>query len=49
VLEEHGPEDHDMEEPQRLAKMITKKIRLAWAHEIIQDTEKYGASDRSFR
>jgi hypothetical protein len=41
--EEHGPEDHDMAEPQRHAKMITKKRRPTWACEIIQDVEKYGA------
>jgi hypothetical protein len=30
VPEEHGPEDHDMVEPQRHAKIITKKRRPAW-------------------
>jgi hypothetical protein len=49
VPEEHGPEDHDMAEPQRPAETITKKRRPAWAHEIIQDAEKYGAPDGSFR
>jgi hypothetical protein len=49
VLEEHGLEDHDMEEPQIPIEMITKKKRPAWAHEIIQDSEKYGAPDGSFR
>ena len=46
-------EDHDMEEPRRPAdsswEMNTKKRRLAWAWEIIQDAEKYGAPDGSFR
>jgi hypothetical protein len=49
VPEEHGLEDHDMEEPQRPAKTSTKKRRPAWAREIIQDVEKYGAPDGSFR
>jgi hypothetical protein len=49
VPEEHGPEDHAMEEPQRPAEMSTKKRRPDWAREIIQDAEKYGASDGSFR
>ena len=38
-----------MVEPQRPAKMITKKRKSAWAREIIQDAEKYGALDGSFR
>ena len=46
---EHGPEDHDMAEPQRPTKMSTKKSRPAWACDIIQDAEKYGAPDGSFR
>jgi hypothetical protein len=49
VPKEHGPEDHDMEEPQRLVEMSTKKRRQAWAREIIQDVEKYGALVGSFR
>jgi hypothetical protein len=48
VLEEHVPENHDMTESQRPAETITKKRRLAWAREIIQDVEKYGAPDGSF-
>jgi hypothetical protein len=46
-------EDYDMEEPQRPAnssrEMNTKKRRTTWAREIIQDAEKYGAPDGSFR
>jgi hypothetical protein len=49
VPEEHVPENHDMTEPQRPVEMITKKRRPSWAHEIIQDVEKYGAPDGSFR
>jgi hypothetical protein len=51
VLEDHDMED--MEEPQIPAdsyrEMNTKKRRPAWAQEIIQDVEKYGAPDGSFR
>jgi hypothetical protein len=49
VPEEHGPEDHEMVEPQRFAETSTKKRRPAWSREIIQDAEKYGAPDGSFR
>jgi hypothetical protein len=46
-------EDHDIEEPHRPGdssiEMNTKKRRPAWAREIIQDAEKYGAPDGSFR
>jgi hypothetical protein len=42
-----------MEEPQRPVdssrEVNTKKRRLAWAREIIQDAKKYGAPDGSFR
>jgi hypothetical protein len=42
-----------MEEPHRLAdsyqEMNTKKRRTNWAQEIIQDVEKYGSLDVSFR
>ena len=50
---EHVPKEHDMEEPQKPKdppwEMTTYKGRPTWAHEIIQDAEKYGALDRSFR
>jgi hypothetical protein len=52
VPEECDPEDHDMAEPQRPEgppQENTKKRRPAWAHEIIQDAEKYGDPDRTFR
>jgi hypothetical protein len=46
-------EDHDMEEPQKPAdsskEMNTKKRRPAWARELIQDAENYGAPDRFIR
>jgi hypothetical protein len=46
-------EDHDMEEPQMpidsSREMNNKKRRQAWAREIIQDAEKYGFPDGSFR
>jgi hypothetical protein len=42
-----------MAEPQRPAdpprEMITNKRIPAWAREIIQDAEKYGAPDETFR
>jgi len=42
-----------MNEPQRpedpSREMITYKRRPAWAREAIQDAERYGASDGSFR
>ena len=42
-----------MEEPQKPKdpprEMITYKRRPAWAREIIQDAEKYGAPDGTFR
>jgi hypothetical protein len=42
-----------MEEPQIHAdssrEMNIKKRRAAWAWEIIQDAEKYGSPDGSFR
>ena len=45
--EEHIPEDHDMTEPQRPeelpSEMISRKRRPAWAREIIEDAERYGA------
>jgi hypothetical protein len=45
VLEEH----HDVVEPQRPAEMAANKRRLAWAHGIIHDAEKYGSRDGFFR
>ena len=50
--EERDPEDHDMIEPQRPEdppKEVSHKRRPAWAHEVIQDAEKYGAPERSLR
>ena len=52
-VEEHKPKDHDIAEPQKPEdppqKMITYKRRPAWTREIIQDAEKYGAPNGSFR
>jgi hypothetical protein len=46
-------EDHNIEEQQRPADSSrennTKKRRQAWARQIIQDVEKYGAPDGPFR
>ena len=50
--EEHDPEDHDMTEPQRPKdppKEVSNKRRPAWARELIQDVEKYGAPNGSLR
>ena len=50
--EEDDPKDHDMTEPQRSEyppKEVSHKRRLAWAHGIIQDAEKYGAPNGSLR
>jgi hypothetical protein len=49
VPEEHGLEAHDMAEPQRPVETSTKKRISAWAREIIQDVEKFGAPNGSFR
>ena len=42
-----------MEEPKKPEdppwEIVTYKIRPSWAHEIIQDVEKYGALDEFFR
>jgi hypothetical protein len=38
-----------MAEPQIPTETSTKKIRPAWAREIIQVVEKYGAPHGSFR
>ena len=46
-------EDHDMAKPQKPEnppkELITYKRRPAWARELIQDAEKYGAPDGSLR
>ena len=44
------PEDHDMTEPQEPPMMeISRKRKHAWAREIIQETERYGAPEGSTR
>ena len=44
---EHDPANHVMTEPQKPEdapkEVIFHKGRLAWAHELIHDVEKYGA------
>ena len=50
--EEHDLEDHDMAEPQRPVdppKEVSHKRKLAWARELIRDTERYGAPEGSLR
>jgi hypothetical protein len=53
VPKEYVLKDHDMAEPQRPAdpprEMITNKRRPAWDQNIIQDAEKYGAPDGTFK
>jgi hypothetical protein len=49
VPEEHDIEDHDMAEPQRPTYPPRGKKRPAWTREIIQDTEKYGAPEGTYR
>ena len=49
VKEEPIPENHDMEEPQRLMEMIPHKIRLSWARDVIQGAKKHGAPKGSKR
>jgi hypothetical protein len=49
VADEHGPEDHDMEKPQRPVDSNKNKRRPAWVRQIIQDVEKYGAPDGYLR
>jgi hypothetical protein len=49
VPEEHDIKDHDMPEPQRLTDPPRGKKRSTWAHEIIQDVEKYGAPKGTYR
>jgi transposase InsO family protein len=44
------PEDHDMVEPQEPPReIISHKRKPAWAREIIQDAEKYGAPEGTMR
>jgi hypothetical protein len=38
-----------MEEPQRPAKMPSRKRRPAWAQELIKDVERYGAPNNYLR
>ena len=50
--EEHDLKDHDMAEPQRPVdppNEVSHKRKLAWAHELIQDAERYGAPKGSLR
>ena len=43
-------EDHDMLEPQEPPTIdMSRKIKLAWVREIIQEAERYGAPKRSTR
>ena len=44
------PKEHDILEPQEPPHMnVSHKRKLAWAHEIIQDAERYGAPEGSSR
>jgi hypothetical protein len=47
--EEIIPEDHDMEESQKLAEMPSRKRRPAWAQELIRDAKRIGAPEKSFK
>ena len=50
--EEHDQGDHDMTEPQMSVdplKEVSHKRKLAWARELIQDAERYGAPKGSLR
>ena len=50
--EENYQVDHDMTEPQipiNLPKEVSHKRKLAWARELIQDVERYGAPEGSLR
>jgi hypothetical protein len=38
-----------MEEPQTIAKVPSRKRRLAWAHELIKEAERYGAPEKYLR
>ena len=43
-------EDHDMLEPQETPTMdVSRKRKLDWVREIIQEAERYGALERSTR
>ena len=44
------PEEHDMLEPQEPPYMnISDKTKPTWAHDIIQEAERYGAPEGSSR
>ena len=48
--EEEVPEEHDMTEPQEPPTMeMSRKRKPAWAREIIQEAERYGAPEGSTR
>ena len=48
--EDETSEDHDMLEPQEPPTMnMSRKRKPAWAREIIQEAEKYGAPEGSTR
>jgi hypothetical protein len=51
--EELVPENHDMMEPQKPVdsptKVITYQRKPGWAHELIQDAERYGAPNKTFK
>jgi hypothetical protein len=51
--QEHVLEDHDMVEPHKPVyspqEVVAYKRTPAWDHKIIQDAEKYGALDGSFK
>ena len=50
--EEHDQVDHDMTKPHMsmdLPKEVSHKKKLAWARELIQDAERYGAPEESLR
>jgi hypothetical protein len=50
IPEDDTPEDHDMIEPQEPSlPNISRKRRPAWARDIIQGAEKYGAPEGSTR
>ena len=48
--EEETSEDHDMLEPREPSTMnMSRKRKIAWIREIIQEAEKYGAPEISTR
>jgi hypothetical protein len=50
VVDDEIPEDHDMIEYQEPPRMtISHKRKLAWAMELIQDADKYGAPEGTMR